>query len=162
MITQSILVSIFTLSICLKDEKCYRRFTSGMRLLARNSQATSSTSRVSALLLYSCSLLVCKVTTGNRTCQRNRATSLTGGSGPPPSWLSGGAGSRARCRAVLWKVGDPSLSASGGGGSKGDAEFAQSTHCTVRFTQLFCSQCKYGQPHSSLALLPQHTSRGEG
>lgn len=32
----------------------------------------------------------------------------------------------------------------------------------MRFTQLFCSQCKYGQPHSSLALLPQHTSRGEG
>lgn len=93
---------------------------------------------------------------------KETATSLTGGSGPPPSWLSGGAGSRARCRAVLWKVGDPSLSASGGGGSKGDAEFAQSTHCTVRFTQLFCSQCKYGQPHSSLALLPQHTSRGEG
>ena len=60
------------------------------------------------------------------------------------------------------KVHNQSLSASSGGGRKGDAEFAQSTHCTVRFTQLFCSQCKYGQPHSSLALLPQHTSRGEG
>lgn len=45
---------------------------------------------------------------------------------------------------------------------KGDAEFAQNTHCIVRFTQLFCSQCKYGQPHSSLALLPQHTSRRVG
>lgn len=144
-----------------------------MQSLARNRQAALSpplpTYSLPFHLFYFCGLLVCKVTTGNKTCQRNTATLMTWGlaSLPPPTTtvFSRGVGSHAHCLLEAQcsaKVDDPSLSASSVGGSKGDAEFAQSTHCTVRCTQLFCSQCKYGQPHSSLALLPQHMSRGEG
>lgn len=119
------------------------------------------TSSSPALLFYICGLLVCKVTTGIMACQGSAGALMTRGLGSPCSSLSGGAGSHGWCWAVLCKSGQ-SVTVSGRGGSRGDAAFAQSPGCTVRFTQLCCSQCKYGQPHSSPASLPQHTSRAQG
>lgn len=59
-----------------------------MQSLARNSQAVLSpllpTSNLPFHLFYFCGLLVCKVTTGNKTCQRNTATLMTWGLASPP------------------------------------------------------------------------------
>lgn len=163
LITQRTLASVFTLSICLKDKKCSRSSTSWTQFLARNSQATLSPpsscfqfTSTSLLFLWS----VCRAIAGNKTQKNSNCDDLRV-MYPPPHFeeVLGVTCAAGQCSA---KVDDLSLSPGGAGGSKGDAEFAESTHCTARSTQLFCSQCKYGQPHPSLALLPQHTSRGEG
>lgn len=84
-----------------------------MQSLARNRQAALSpplpTYSLPFHLFYFCGLLVCKVTTGNKTCQRNTATLMTWGlaSLPPPTTtvFSRGVGSHAHCQAVLCKSG---------------------------------------------------------
>lgn len=119
------------------------------------------TSNSPAPLFYVCGLLVCKATTGIMVCQGNAGGLMTRGLGSP-------------LLLTFWRCWEPWLGLGSAqpewtishchweGRKQGAAELAQSPGCTVRFTQLCCSQCKYGQPHSSPASLPQHTSRGEG
>lgn len=153
--------------IGLKDEKCYRCSTSWLHFLAGKIQATLSPPLPSHFQSSSTSLFClwpARLQSHHRNYGLPRKCRSSDGSRvgfPPSSSLSGGAGSRGWCWAVLYKSGQ-SVTVTGRGGSRGDAEFAQSPGCTVRFTQLCCSQCKYGQPHSSPASLPQHTSRAEG